>query len=384
MKRKFVSILLAALMLLSVLPFGASAAQVSDFSDVKNGAWYYDAVEYATGNGLFSGTSTTTFEPGVTMDRGMFVTVTGRLAEVPDTYGRNQSSPFTDLTQADYFYPFTVWANDNNIVNGTGGGKFSPKSAVTREQMATILFKYARFAGYDLAFSDSKYVAFADNSKVSAYAVDAMKWATYNGIINGISGKLEPQEKSTRAQVAQVLYNFSKINAEEPEKPEPENPGENGNWWENYDPGYVRKTGQSAPDMNGGYYDYDMANDIMDAINDLRRQAGLTELIYQPLIQEWASIRAEEASKYFSHTRPDGTSCTTVGHSLSTENLAWITTRQNNADTIVNGWYDSQGHRQNMLSKSASLGAISCYVIDGKIYAAHLFSTKPLYIFDMD
>ena len=383
MKRKIASILFAVLIFLSMLPLGASAAQVSDFTDVKNGAWYYDAVEYATQNGLFSGTSKTTFGPGVTMDRGMFVTVTGRLAEVPDTYGRNQSSPFLDLTQADYFYPFTVWANDNNIVNGTGGGKFSPKSAVTREQMATILFKYAQYAKYDMAFSDAKYLDFPDNNRVSAYAVDAMKWATYNGIINGISGNLEPQEKSTRAQVAQVLYNFSKL-APKGETPDPENPG--GNWWENYDPGYVRKTGQSEKDANGGYFDYDMANEIMDRIDAVRTQNGLKKLAYHPTFQDWADTRAKEASINYSHTRPNGSSCETVGHDIHAENLAGLsekTLQEKGADAFVTGWYESISHRHTMMNSAANIAVVSCYVKDGKTYAAHLFSDTPLYIFDM-
>ena len=103
--------LIAGFMLLFLIPsINVCAGSVANFSDVKTDDWYYNAVYYATTNGLFSGTSDTAFSPNISMTRGMFVTVLGRLHNVSDSYGRMQSTPFADVTQADYFYPYAVWA----------------------------------------------------------------------------------------------------------------------------------------------------------------------------------------------------------------------------------------------------------------------------------
>lgn len=96
----------------------AAAVSVTDFEDVKQNDWYYGAVEYVVKNSLFSGTSATTFSPDAPMTLGMFVTVLGRLEGVPDSYGRTLSTPFSDVKQADYFFPYAVWENDNGVVTG--------------------------------------------------------------------------------------------------------------------------------------------------------------------------------------------------------------------------------------------------------------------------
>ena len=221
-----------------------------DFSDVKPGDWYYSAVDYAASNGLFSGTSATTFSPDTSMTRGMFVTVLGRLAAVPDSYGRTASTPFADVTQADYFFPYAVWANDNGIVTGVGNNAFNPHGEITREQMAAILFRYAEKSGYDVTYSAEKYNVFADTAAVSVYAVNAVQWATTHGIINGAGGRLNPQDKASRAQVAQIFFNFSRLEPIEPTEPiNTEEPAD----WENYNPEYTQPTGKSAVDADGGY-----------------------------------------------------------------------------------------------------------------------------------
>ena len=131
----------------------------------------------------------------------------------------------------------------------------------------------------------------------------------------------------------------------------------------------------------------------MDLMNNLRVENGLKELQYNPKMQSWANIRAQEFEYMWTstnggltaetaHTRPDGTSCTTGGHSISAENPAWITTRNNNAKVIVDNWYNSAGHNRNMLKRTAQIGTVSCYIKDGKIYAAHLFSEKPMNVFN--
>ena len=129
MKKKFFAILSVAIF--AALSVNISAAAAGNFSDVKPSDWYYDAVGYAASNGLFSGTSSTTFSPNTSMTRGMFVTVLGRLSAVPVTYGRTKTTPFNDVTQADYFFPYAAWANDNSIVTGVGNKLFNPNDEIT-------------------------------------------------------------------------------------------------------------------------------------------------------------------------------------------------------------------------------------------------------------
>lgn len=389
MKKRMIAIALAF-----TLAFGftipAFAASVTDFTDVPAGSWYYDAVDYAASNGLFSGTSSTMFSPGVAMTRGMFVTVLGRLDGVPDSYGRTKTTPFNDVTQADYFFPYTAWANDNGVVSGLGDGSFNPNGEITREQIAAILFRYAEKSGYELTYSGDKYNAFTDTNRVSSYAVTALQWATTHGIINGDGGKLSPKENATRAQVAQIFLNFTQLKSGSPSEPEePETPD-----WENYNPTYDIPTGKSAVDADGGYYDYDLANEIMAQINALRVENGLDALLYHPQIQVWAGIRAKEHTTIHNnignaHTRPDGSNCLTVGQGLCFENLLWsegynerIADCSKYAAELVIAWYNSTSHRQSMLSSAPNLGAISCYVKGNNVYICHLFSMKTLYYMD--
>lgn len=187
----------------------ASAASAADFADVKPTAWYYNAVDYAAAESLFSGTGDGEFSPDMGMTRGMFVTVLGRKSGVSDT--KPASSRFSDVKIKDYFSPYTEWAAKYGIVNGTGNGKFSPNDRITREQMAKILYGYAQKTGNDTSVDPSKFEAFPDKGKVSGYAVQAMKWAVSHGIINGSDGRLDPKGTATRAQVAQVFLNAREV-----------------------------------------------------------------------------------------------------------------------------------------------------------------------------
>ena len=389
MKSKFIA---SFLLLFLTISISVSAASVSNFSDVKSDDWYYNAVAYTTTNSLFNGTSDNTFSPDISMTRGMFVAVLGRLAEVSNTYGTRQSTPFVDVTQADYFFPYAVWANDNGIVTGVENNVFNPNGEITREQMAAIFFRYAEKFGYDITYSNEKYSTFTDTNNVSTYAINAMQWATTHNIVNGADSKLSPQDNASRAQVAQIFLNFSKLETSEPTNiptlTSTPSPTSSTNW-ENYNPTYTIPTGKSAVDINGGYYDYDLANEIMAQVNALRAQNGVKELLYNPKIQEWASIRAKELPISYSHTRPDGSNCLTVGEGLYSENLlrsTEYTTRITNikeyASELVTSWYNSDSHRVAMLSPVENLGAISCYVDGDTVYIDNLFSNRTLYYMD--
>lgn len=391
MKKRMFSIMFATILLLSAIPRVAEAAVITDFTDVKPGAWYYDAVDYAAKNGLYAGTSRTTFSPEAPMTRGMFVVVLGRFAGASESYKSTQEL-FSDIKESDYYFTFASWARDNGVISGVGNNQFAPNQPITREQIATMFFNYAKKFKYDVAFSDVKYTKFPDTGAVSSYAVDALKWTTWNEIINGTDGNISPKGIATRAQVAQMFFNFSKLDSpnETPSPSPPPTPSPNPSPspsptpspppWETYDPEYERPTGKSDVDEQGGYYDYDLANEIMDLIDGLRIENGAEPLKFHPDIQVWAGIRAKESSVSFSHTRPDGTSYTSVGYYLSGENL--IASNTIEVDHLVTAWFNSEGHRMNLLNEVKKLGAVSCYIKNGRVYAAHLFSEKTIFIFD--
>ena len=157
-----------AFVLVTALPFSTSAANVEDFSDVRPGGWYYSAVKYAVSKGLFSGTSASTFAPDAPMTRGMFVRVLANKAGI-DT-SQYAGSSFSDVEAGIWYAGPVEWAAENNIVAGIGGGKFAPNRNVTREQMAVILYNYARYTGCDLMSRAGALVRFSDYGKISSYA----------------------------------------------------------------------------------------------------------------------------------------------------------------------------------------------------------------------
>ncbi|WP_217957946.1 S-layer homology domain-containing protein [Acutalibacter muris] len=218
--RRFLAAGTAAVMLTTTsIPAQAAAER---FMDVKPGAWYYTAVDYAVSEGLFSGTSANTFSPGSPMTRGMFVRVLGNKAKVdPDEY---PSSTFSDVQAGVWFAPCVEWAAQNGIVTGTGSGRFSPNQSVTREQMAVILYNYAEFAGCDMTTRAGLLDQFPDGGRVSGYAKYAMEWAVTHNILSGSGGRLDPKGTATRAQVAQIFYNSRELLANGSKDPQPPTP----------------------------------------------------------------------------------------------------------------------------------------------------------------
>lgn len=177
---------------------------VLPFTDVREADWFYDDVVYAYENGLFSGTSDTTFSPNASMTRAMLVTVLYRLEGQPTVSGR---SGFSDVKLNSYYEDAVTWAADNGIVNGTGATTFSPNTNVTREQMAAILYRYAQYKQYGTTASASLN-GFSDAAKVSTYAKAPLSWAFAEKLVNGSEGRLLPTGNATRAQVAAILHRF--------------------------------------------------------------------------------------------------------------------------------------------------------------------------------
>ena len=174
------------------------------FTDVRESDWFYEDVAFAYENGLFAGTSDTTFSPNASMTRAMLVTVLYRLEGEPTVYGR---SGFSDVQYNGYYEDAVTWAADNGIVNGTSTTTFSPNANVTREQMAAILYRYAQHKKYNTAAS-SGLNGFTDHASVSGYAAASLEWAVAEKLVNGSAGKLMPTGNATRAQVAAILHRF--------------------------------------------------------------------------------------------------------------------------------------------------------------------------------
>ena len=174
------------------------------FTDVRETDWFYDDVVFAYENGLFSGTTVTTFSPYAPMTRTMLVTVLYRLEGEPAVTGR---SGFSDVTIGSYYEAAVTWAADSGIVNGTSATTFSPSENVTREQMAAILCRYAQYKQYGTSASASL-SAFSDAAAVSTYAKAPLSWAIAEKLVNGTDGKLLPRASATRAQVAAILHRF--------------------------------------------------------------------------------------------------------------------------------------------------------------------------------
>lgn len=177
----------------------------ANFADVAADAWYADAVQYVYENGMMSGTSETTFSPDLTTTRGMIVTILYRMENEPAVTG---TTAFTDVAADQYYANAVAWAAQNGIVSGTTATTFAPNNAITREQMAAILYRYAQFKGYDVSVKADLSV-YTDAAQVSTYATDAMAWANGAQLITGTSQAMQtPASNATRAQVATILMRF--------------------------------------------------------------------------------------------------------------------------------------------------------------------------------
>lgn len=181
----------------------------NSFSDVNEKDWYYNAVALVNSKNLFQGTTQTTFGPSEKMTRGMFVTVLGRLSGIDSAA---TAKKFDDVATSQYFAGYVAWASDNGIVTGYGNNSFGPNNTVTREQMALMVFRYAKNKGYDVSnVNQNTFKSFSDCSNTMAVAQEAMAWAINNKIIKGSDGKLNPKGEATRAEVAQIIMNFTNL-----------------------------------------------------------------------------------------------------------------------------------------------------------------------------
>lgn len=192
--------------------FAEIAPEPLPFGDVDDGDWFADAVRFVYENGMMNGVSETDFAPHATTSRSMIVTILYRLEGEPVV---DDAMDFTDVAGDAYYAEAVRWAASEGIVGGYGGGLFGSDDAVTREQLAVILWRYASGKGYDVSVGeDTNILSYADFADLSEYAIPAMQWACGAGIVNGTSeSTLTPQGEATRAQVAAMLMRFLEANS---------------------------------------------------------------------------------------------------------------------------------------------------------------------------
>lgn len=194
----------------TVDPTGPDTPWVNPFTDVSENDWFFDAVKFVNERKLFVGTTETTFAPRMAMTRGMFVTVLGTLAGVDETAA--EASTFEDVNPNAYYAPYVAWAQKNGIVVGTSATTFEPNAEITREQMAIIMYNYAKYAGEDVSKTDpAGLAAFADGASVSGWAQTEMAWAVNMQLMVGSDGKLSPQNHASRAEVAEIVKNYVNV-----------------------------------------------------------------------------------------------------------------------------------------------------------------------------
>lgn len=195
MMRRKLSLALAVILAVSLFTLPAQAAD-NRFTDVPSTHWAHDAIEYVVDEGLFAGTSDTTFNPEGTMTRAMLWVVLARMDDVNTNASSGEA----------WYQPGLDWAVENGISDGS-----NPNNNITREQFAAMLYRYAENAGEDITADTAELNKFIDTINISSYALQPLAWAVENGIVSGTSGDtISPAGNATRAQVATMLMRYDK------------------------------------------------------------------------------------------------------------------------------------------------------------------------------
>lgn len=210
-KQRILSALLALCIVFSLVPT-ALAEKADDFTDVSRSDWYYQFVDYVTSKGYFNGVADKTFAPADNMTRAMFVTV---LFRFHGAKGDSSQSAFVDVAPGEWYTDAINWAAANRIVDGVGNGKFAPNDPITRAQMCTMIERYLDLyrKAWKVTLPESGSLSvMVDESAIPAYALAAVKQCQRHGLVNGFEdGTFRPNDLSTRAQVAAVIYRMSHL-----------------------------------------------------------------------------------------------------------------------------------------------------------------------------
>ena len=224
MKRKFLSLLMAFVMLMSLVP-SAFAAQASDFNDVSKADWYYDSVDYVAKQGYFTGTGNNTFSPNTSMTRAMFVQALAAMAGVTDDdsviWGTKVeesyepdldalSAAFSDVDVNASYAKAAAWAVDKGIVNGLGDGAFGPGAIIDRQTMAVMMHRTTDVLGIELNEDWSAMMDYNDLDQVDDWAIEGIAYCSMTGLMHGNDiGDFAPERTLTRAEGAAVLVRLT-------------------------------------------------------------------------------------------------------------------------------------------------------------------------------
>lgn len=175
------------------------------FTDVTGTDWFRGDVRYTYENAIMNGTGTGVFSPDSPISRGRALEILYRMEDMPEV---SQSCPFADVTPGSHYEKAVSWAAENGIVEGSRSEAFEPEAAITREQMAVILYRYAEYKGCDVSARKSL-SGYSDTRRISAYALDELSWANATGLIIGnTAGALNPTGAAQRCQVAAIMHRF--------------------------------------------------------------------------------------------------------------------------------------------------------------------------------
>lgn len=182
----------------------SAGAAAAEYADVSEGDWYCDSVAYVNEKGIMQGVSDKAFEPNGIVTRGMLVTMLHRL---DGELAVKDAESFADVPAGAYYETAVGWASKKKLVSGYGNGNFGPDDAITREQMALIMFRFSAYRSF--AWSNKgKLEEYADSGSISSYATYAMGWAEGFGFLKGSDGLLNPKGYLTRAEAAAILMRF--------------------------------------------------------------------------------------------------------------------------------------------------------------------------------
>lgn len=214
---RLLAVLLAVVMVLPSVLIPGMAAEATGFTDVPEGSWYEDAVNYVSEKGYMAGVGDNKFAPNDEVTRAMFVTILARItmAETDGTV-----SAFTDVPENKWYTGAVSWAAENGIVNGVGDRMFAPGKSITRQDLCTILYRFVNAMDYELTVGEEK--TFTDGASVSSYAAEAVRYASSVGLIAGYDdGTFRPKATATRAQMAVIIMRLARLLDGQIVKPEP-------------------------------------------------------------------------------------------------------------------------------------------------------------------
>lgn len=333
MKKVIVALVLAVIFAFSALPISAGSS-AGTFKDVPKGSWYYDGVYYCVDNNLFAGVTSDTFAPKNGMTRAMFVTV---LASC-ESFNRKSFNKtlFVDVPVGKWYSVNINWAYTTGLVGGVGSGRFAPDKVVTRQELVSMLYKYAEYTKCDMTVGDSLDISsFPDYDRISSWAVPGFKWAIACGLVGGVQKTdgvyLAPNEPANRATVALMMMKYEQIT-------------------ENTEVQQIR-------------------NEVIRLVNVERQKNGLKPLTENKSLSRVAQYKTFDMHdlEYCEHISPTFGSPFEMMHEFG---ITYMSAGENLAAgfktpaKVVDAWMNSPAHRANILQKAFSEIGIG-YVEEG-------------------